>query len=57
MTELLKGYLAKGKCEVGIHVHAWNNPPLYYLDAKYNGNPYLIEYPVAGIPREVNESI
>lgn len=37
--------LAKGQCEIGIHVHAWNNPPLYQLDAKYNGNPYLIEYP------------
>lgn len=34
-----------GLCEVGIHVHAWNNPPLYKLNAKYTGNPYLIEYP------------
>lgn len=32
-------------CEVGIHIHAWNNPPGYQLDKKYNGNPYLIEYP------------
>lgn len=41
----IKEPLAKGQCEIGIHVHAWNNPPLYQLDAKYNGNPYLIEYP------------
>ena len=34
-----------GLCEIGIHVHAWNNPPLYKLDRKYDGNPYLIEYP------------
>lgn len=34
-----------GLCEVGLHLHAWNNPPLYELDAKYKGNPYLIEYP------------
>lgn len=34
-----------GLCEVGIHIHAWNTPPLYNLNAKYNGNPYLIEYP------------
>lgn len=34
-----------GLCEIGIHVHAWNNPPLYPLDRKYDGNPYLIEYP------------
>lgn len=32
-------------CEVGIHVHAWNNPPYYELEKKYNGNSYLIEYP------------
>ena len=32
-------------CEVGIHVHAWNNPPFYELGSKYNGNPFLIEYP------------
>ena len=35
-----------GLCEVGIHVHAWNNPPDYSLERKYDGNPYLIEYPV-----------
>ena len=34
-----------GLCEVGIHVHAWNNPPKYELERKYTGNPYLIEYP------------
>ena len=35
----------QGLCEIGLHLHAWNNPPLYELDAKYTGNPYLIEYP------------
>lgn len=33
-----------GKCEVGIHVHAWNNPPLVDLRRKFKGQPYLIEY-------------
>ena len=32
-------------CEVGLHLHAWNNPPFYKLNAEYEGNPYLIEYP------------
>ena len=41
----IKEPLANGQCEIGIHVHAWNNPPLYDLRGKYNGNPYLIEYP------------
>lgn len=35
----------KGLCEVGIHIHAWNNPPYYELNGRYGGNPYLIEYP------------
>lgn len=32
-------------CEIGLHLHAWNNPPIYELDGPYSGNPYLIEYP------------
>lgn len=40
-----KEWLAKGTCEIGVHLHAWNNPPLYDLSGPYNGNPYLIEYP------------
>ena len=34
-----------GLCEVGLHLHAWNTPPLYSLKATYSGNSYLIEYP------------
>ena len=36
---------AEGRCEIGLHLHAWNNPPLYDLPILYKGNPYLIEYP------------
>lgn len=35
----------KGECEVGLHVHAWNNPPLYELPIDKTGQAYLIEYP------------
>lgn len=34
-----------GLCEVGIHIHAWNNPPIVNLNGNYPGNAYLIEYP------------
>lgn len=44
-VDYIKEPLSKGQCEIGIHVHAWNNPPLFDLKGKYNGNPYLIEYP------------
>lgn len=43
MSEILE----ERKCEVGIHLHAWNNPPLYDLNGNYKGNPYLIEYPIS----------
>lgn len=37
-----------GKCEIGMHLHAWNNPPEYDLPIRTDmepGAPYLIEYP------------
>ncbi|THG54333.1 deacetylase [Muribaculum caecicola] len=38
-------WASEGRCEIGIHLHAWNNPPYYELSGKYSGQPYLIEYP------------
>ena len=40
-----KEWIAKDTCEIGVHLHAWNNPPLVSLEGPYNGNSYLIEYP------------
>lgn len=31
--------------ELGMHLHAWNNPPEYNLETFYSEAPYLIEYP------------
>ena len=44
-VEYVKEKEQLGLCEVGLHLHAWNNPPIYELEAQYDGNPYLIEYP------------
>lgn len=44
-VEFIKSKAQQGLCEVGLHVHAWNNPPLFNLKRLYGGNPYLIEYP------------
>lgn len=34
------------KCEVGTHLHAWNNPPMFDLKYhRYSNNPYAGEYP------------
>jgi len=40
--------LQNNNCEIGIHLHAWNSPPLYDLghSSKGYGTPYLTEYPV-----------
>ena len=40
-----KKWLEKDTCEIGVHLHAWNNPPYYKLQGEYNENSYLIEYP------------
>ncbi len=44
-VDYIKPKEAAGLCEVGIHVHAWNNPPIYDLNGKYPGNSFLVEYP------------
>ena len=35
----------RGTGELGMHLHAWNNPPMYNLKGNGSGAPYLIEYP------------
>lgn len=44
-VDYIRPKMEAGLCEIGIHIHAWNTPPLHELNAKYSGNPYLIEYP------------
>jgi len=45
LAQYLKKKLLKGKCEIGTHLHAWNSPPYYALTRKFDGNPYITEYP------------
>jgi len=44
-VKYMKDKQNKGLCEIGMHLHAWNNPPEYNLNKKTNERPYLIEYP------------
>ena len=41
----LKEKASENKCEVGMHLHAWNTQPGYELEKKYSGLPYITEYP------------
>jgi hypothetical protein len=44
--EFARGVLRRGKGEVGMHLHAWNSPPLVPLTGDDDAHqPYLIEYP------------
>lgn len=44
-VEMAKSWYSYQQCEIGIHLHAWNNPPEFKLTGNYDYNPYLIEYP------------
>jgi hypothetical protein len=44
--EFINLVLDKKAGELGMHLHAWNTPPYYKLEIRYNNAPYLIEYPV-----------
>jgi hypothetical protein len=48
-VNFLLSELDKGNSEIGLHLHAWNNPPNYDLpvNGKRYGQPYLIEYPLS----------
>lgn len=35
---------SENRCEIGIHPHSWNNPPLVTLKGQYNGQEYLYEH-------------
>lgn len=45
-VELAKDAVARGAAEVGMHLHAWNSPPLTPLSPDdLRAQPYLVEYP------------
>lgn len=53
-VEFARDVIARNTGEIGMHLHAWNSPPLYDLtgdDWRYK--PYLIEYPQERIREKV----
>lgn len=45
---------AENRCEVGMHLHAWNTPPLIDLsDYDAGGNDYLIEYGISDMEAKI----
>lgn len=43
-VEFVKEKAQQGKCEIGMHLHAWNSPPVVKLKSEYGGNPYITEF-------------
>lgn len=53
-----KETLNKGNCEIGMHLHAWNTPPIYNLklrdDIKPGDCAFLTEYPEEYMQKKIN---
>ena len=46
-VEMARDALRRGTAEVGLHVHAWDSPPIVPLTAQdHRHHPYLVEFPV-----------
>lgn len=52
-VDFISKAVSSGCGELGMHLHAWNNPPLYELPLNQNGAPYLIEYPTEIIEQKI----
>lgn len=46
LVSFLKEKKQRNLCEIGMHLHAWDTPPMHDLDSSIKGRPYLIEYPI-----------
>ena len=52
--DLARDVLKRGTGEVGMHLHAWNNPPLIPLtDDDHRHQPFLREYPAEQVRAKV----
>src|SRR5258708_27871619 len=53
-VEFARDVVARGAGEVGMHLHAWNSPPLIPLTSDdFWFCPYLIEYPEAVMKEKI----
>lgn len=53
-VSFVKEQLAQNACELGMHLHAWNTPPIIKLPKSSNsGAPYLIEYPAEVMEKKI----
>lgn len=54
-VEFARDVIARNSGEIGMHLHAWNSPPLHDLTGDdWRHKPYLIEYPAEIIKEKVS---
>lgn len=54
-VEFARDAEARGHAEIGMHLHAWNSPPLVPLTADdFFYQPYLVEYPDAVMREKIH---
>ncbi len=49
----MKEKFHKKKCEIGMHMHAWDVLPTYHLKSSTKARPYITEYPIEIIEQKV----
>lgn len=53
-VDFARDLVSRGAGEVGMHLHAWNTPPLEPLSGDdFHHQPYLIEYPERGMREKI----
>ncbi|HEX9397076.1 MAG TPA: deacetylase [Burkholderiales bacterium] len=54
-VEFARDVVARNRGEIGMHLHAWNSPPLVPLTADdFHYQPYLVEYPDAVMREKIH---
>lgn len=53
-VQYMKDKQDSGLCEIGMHLHAWNNPPEYKLKKINKERDYLIEYPIDIMEKKID---
>lgn len=53
-VDYMKNCLQRDACEIGMHLHAWNNPPEYPLNKINKARDYLFEYPEAIMDEKIH---
>lgn len=47
-------WASDGKCEIGMHLHAWDTPPFVLMDKEKCGRPFLIEYSLDDMEQKID---